>query len=52
MEQFFVKIVLPALLKYLQENPEVVARLVDLLFKQIVEAISRAIEEAQAGGQA
>lgn len=49
MEQFFTKVILPALLRYLEQNPDVVARLVEMLFKQIVEAIQRAIEEA--GGQ-
>jgi hypothetical protein len=51
MEQFFVKVLLPALLRYLEQNPDVVARLVEALIKQIVEAIEKAIQDAQAGGQ-
>ena len=46
------QILFEAFLRYLDQNPEVLTKLIDLLIKQIAEGFERVVNEAQkAGGQ-
>lgn len=45
LQQFLLKVLLPAILKYFEEHPEVLSRLVDALLKQIMDAFEKAVKE-------